>query len=422
MYRKVLGCFLSLSLVAATGVQAQSRKSVRKTEKESAAAKRNASAEPAKTEKKRRKKRLDLPDSRQRDRYRIDVLVPLYLDELVKENKVQKSHIPEKAMAGLYFYEGVRLAVDTLASMGYSTDIFVHDIAEGSAALLNEDSLGKTDLIIGFVPTNEVAPVAKFAQEHTVNFVSAFSPSDAGISNNPYFFLINPTLEHNCEALAKAIAKRRSKEFMVVYKRQSQNLDSAAFSFLLDSGHLKNFAELSATTPPDSAAIASAIDLSGSNMIVMPVMDPGYALSLLSDLHHYFPEARFEVFGMPTWKSIVNDRRVLAFGDHIAINITQPYYFDPTVSAGSMLSERYRQTYSGKAGELTYRGFELSYWMVDLLNKYGTLFNEKTGDNGMAIFTKFDIKPKWDADNNFYYFENTNLYLYRYVSGSVLVE
>jgi hypothetical protein len=154
----------------------------------------------------------------------------------------------------------------------------------------------------------------------------------------------------------------------------------------------------------------------------MPIMDQAYAASLLGDLHRYFPETRFEVYGMPTWKSIVNDKRIVSMGAHMAINITQPYYFDPTVSAGLLISDACKHEYGSKASELTYRGFELCYWMVDLLNKYGTIFNEKTDDNGMALFTKFELKPKWDSENNFYYFENTHLYLYRYIAGSQLVE
>lgn len=419
--QRLFGCFLSVSVLLCADVQAQSRNATKDSRK-SSYRESAAGDTPVKPEKKRKKKKLELPDSKKRDRYRVDVLIPLYLDELVKDNKVQKDRIPEKALAGLLFYEGIRLAVDTLTTMGYNTDVVVHDIASGAKKLLNDDSLGKSDLILGFVPTAEVAEVADFAQKHAVNFVSAYSPSDAGITKNPFFFLVNPTLEHHCATLANAISKKRHRDVLVMYKRSTQSLDSAAAAYLLESEQLKNFNEVNAALPPDSASLASAIDTGSVNTIVMPIMDPAYAASLLGDLHRYFPETSFEVYGMPTWKSIVNDKRIIGFGAHIAINITQPYYFDPSVSAGLSIADACKQEYGSKAGELTYRGFELCYWMVDLLNKYGTVFNEKTGDNGMALFTKFELKPKWDSDNNFYYFENTHLYLYRYVAGSQLVE
>lgn len=420
MLQRLFGCLLGVSVLACAPAQGQARNSGK--DSRTAAYKSAGAEESAKPEKKRKKKKLELPDSKKRDRYRIDVLIPLYLDELVKENKLQKDRILEKALAGVLFYQGIRLAVDTLTHMGYNTDVVVHDIAAGSEKLLNPDSLGKSDLILGFVPTAEVATVAAFAQKQQINFVSAYSPSDAGISKNPFFFLINPTLEHHCATLAAAVNKKRNRDVLLVYKRSNQSLDSTACAHLLDAEQLKNFHEVNASLPPDSASLAAVIDTAATNTVVMPIMDPAYAASLLGDLHRYFPETRFEIYGMPTWKAIINDKRILSLGAHMAINMTQPYYFDPTVSAGLAVSDACKETYGSKAGELTYRGFELCYWMTDLLNKYGTIFNEKTADNGMAPFTQFDLKPKWDGDNNFYYFENTHLYLYRYVAGSQIVE
>jgi hypothetical protein len=105
------------------------------------------------------------------------------------------------------------------------------------------------------------------------------------------------------------------------------------------------------------------------------------------------------------------------------VNITQPYYFDPTVSYGQVLATKYRSTFGGvKPTDITYRGFEIMYWMTDLLHKYGAIFNPKTDDTGMAIFTRYDLKSKYDDDQNLYYVENKHLYLYHFQSGTVLVE
>jgi hypothetical protein len=60
--------------------------------------------------------------------------------------------------------------------------------------------------------------------------------------------------------------------------------------------------------------------------------------------------------------------------------------------------------------------------MTDLLQKYGPVFNEKMEDNGMAIFTRFDLKPKIDKEQQLQYIENKHLYLYHYQAGTVLVQ
>jgi hypothetical protein len=382
--------------------------------------------EPKKAEKPRRKRELNYPNSVKRDRYQIDILIPLYLDELVKDNKVTvKGKIPEKAQGGINFYEGIKLAVDTLATMGYKTDIYIHDITSGSAKveqLIQKDSLKHTDLIIGFVPSNNVAALAKYAQSKKVNFVSAFSPSDAGIKENPYFILMNPTLQNNCEAIVKSIVKKRSRESILVYKKTNSVNDSAAYTYITDGKDIRNLTEIDCNKLPDSALLAGALDNNTINIVIVPVLDPAYAEKLVNQLHTYFPEYRFDIYGMPTWKNLVSNKKMIEWGEHISINITQPYYFDPTVSSGVAIANKYKSVFGGKATELSYRGFELVYWMTDLLNKYGAIFNEKTNDDGMAIFTKYELKPRWDNDNNFYYIENKHLYLYHYQAGTVLVE
>lgn len=383
-------------------------------------------AEVKKEEKKKKKRDIDYPASTKKERYRIDVMIPLYLDELVKGGKpTPRSKWPDKAESGINFYEGIKLAIDTLATMGYTTDIYVHDISStesGVENMIKSDSLANTDLIIGFVSAQHVDDLAKYAKSKHVNFISAFSPSDANVRDNPYFILMNPTLQTNCEEISKAAVKKRNKESLVLYKRMNNVTDSAAYSYIIEDSKVKNLSEIDCDKLPDSATLAAAFDSMITNIVIIPVIDVAYAEKLINQLDKYFPNYRFNIFGMPSWKNIVSTKKMIDFGDHIAINITQPYYFDQTVSFGMEIANKYRANFGGKPSELTFRGFELVYWMTDLLNKYGAVFNEKTSDNGMAIFTKFEFKPQWDTENNLFYIENKHLYLYHYQAGTVLVD
>lgn len=382
--------------------------------------------EKPKAEKPKRKKHIDYPESVKKDRYRIDVMIPLYLDEIVKDDKVMvKGRIPEKAQSGINFYEGVKLAVDTLKFMGYKTDVYIHDIASKGGAinqLIKSDSLANTDLIIGFVSAQQVTPLAQYAASKKINFISAFSPSDANIKENPYFILINPTLQNNCEAIAEVVSKKRPKERVLMFKRTSVAIDSSAYNFISDEVDIKDLIEIDCTKMPDSSELAAILDSNDKNTILMPIMDASYAERLIQTMDKYFPIHRFDIYGMPSWKNITTNKKMIDFGENISIVVTQPYHFDPANSMGQLLAEKYKSNFGGKPNDLTYRGFELIYWMTDLLNKYGAVFNEKTDDNSMAIFTLFDLKPKWDKDNNFYYTENKHLYMYRYQAGTMLVE
>lgn len=387
-----------------------------------------ASAQSRKSDKvnaKSNEKRIEYGKSTKRDRYRIDVLIPLYLDETVIDGKLAiQGKMPEKVQSGLSFYQGIKLAIDTLNLMGYKTDILVHDINSKGALiedLISKDSLKNSDLIIGFVSAQQVDEVAKYAAEKKVNFVSAFSPSDGNIKDNPYFILMNPTLENNCEAIIQAVDKKRGNEKILIFKRETISVDSLAFHFIVDKKELSNTIEVDCHKAPDSLQLSTLLDSNNRNIVVMPIMDALYAEKIIQSVHRFFPKTQIEFYGMPTWKSITSNKKMIDLGESISINITQPYYFDPTAPFAQIISEKYKSTFGGKPNDLTYRGFELVYWMTDLVNKYGAIFNEKTDDNALAIFTHYDLKPKWDEDNNFYYIENKHLYLYHYQAGTILV-
>jgi hypothetical protein len=287
--------------------------------------------------------------------------------------------------------------------------------------LLANDSLASTDLIIGFVPSQQVAAIAQYALVKKVNFVSAFSPSDAAIIDNPYFILINPTLQSNCEAIKQWVDKKRGNEQVFIFKRETVPVDSLAFHFMVDKKEITKTVEVDCHKEPDSAYLFSILDSNDRNIIVMPIMDALYAEKIIQSLHKYFPNYQFEYYGMPTWKGIATNKKTIDLGPNVSINITQPYYFDPMSLSVLSLNEQYRVQYGSKPNELTYRAYELLFWMTDLVNKYGAVFNEKTEDNSLSVFTHFELKPKWE-DEVFYYIENRKLYLFHYQAGTVLVE
>ena len=105
-----------------------------------------------------------------------------------------------------------------------------------------------------------------------------------------------------------------------------------------------------------------------------------------------FPTARFEVYGMPSWKGMSGLKKEDA-SPNMTVYLTAPFYFDPTTASGQMITGAYKKTYGSHPGEMVYRGYETLTWYAYLLNRYGTIFNDKVGDNGTATFTRFDIKP-----------------------------
>jgi hypothetical protein len=374
-----------------------------------------------KEKKSKKKQEIDLPKSLKRMRYRIDVVLPLNIESYSLDKK-SKTKLTEMTQSSLSFIEGVKLAVDTLKHLDYQADVYVHDIPNTDVLnqIVKNDSFQHSDLIIGFVPVNQVESWGLYAASKKINFLSAFAPSDANISNNPYFLLLNPSLESNCQAILNQIEKKKYTKRPLLIYRTSISIDSTAFGYFNDEEN-KKFESLSCKLFLDSLQYNN-FDSATTNVIVMPIMDANYAENIINNIKKTYPDYTFEIYGMPSWKSITTTKKMQELGDNIKIFTTNAYHFDGTVSKGVSLTERYKAKYGGRISDFGIRGYEITLWMVDLLDKYGTIFNQHMKDNSMASFTNFSFTPKWDKENNFYYFENKNLYLYQYHAGNVLVE
>ena len=372
----------------------------------------------------KKKRELVYPATEKKARYRVDIFAPLYLGELVKDDKVTfKGKLPAKALQGLEFYEGIKLAADTLSSFGFDVDVYVHDVTDSTGSpqeLINRGGLDSTHLIIGSVPTQYVRPLASFAKKHTVNFISALSPSDADITDNPYFTLLQPTLQSHCEFIVTNIKNKYPGKKPLLLYRTTVPAEQNAFNYVLNANN--DVKQLPVNALPTAAQLKPLFDSNGVNIVVVTILDNAYAESLLKLLAGSFPTYKFDVYGMPSWTTISSLKKPGVF-TNMAVFITTPFNFDATTMAGQSLANIYKKEYGGmKPGEMVFRGYETMYWYTYLLNKYGTIFNENLGDNGIAPFTRFNIKPKWDKDDNFLYNENQNVYLYRYLDGSYVIQ
>ena len=375
----------------------------------------------------------EYPLTKMKDRYRVDVLAALYLDDLVKGESVTfKDKIPQKAEQGLAFYEGILIAADSLKKAGFNIDIYVHDIAsaaEASTMLVAEDKLDSSDLIIGAVPAKDIAILAAYARKKQVNFVSASSSADGDVRNNVYFSFTQPSLKSHCQWIANNVAAKfpGMSKGIVILRRNSVPADEITYKYLvepdagskypaMDNSYAMHYPELLCNSLPGKGKLAAMFDTTKPNVVIIPILDAAYADSLLTELAHDFPSTHFEVYGMPTWSNMKDLRKEGAF-QNVAVNLTTPFHVDLSSTQGKYVTGIYKRDYGTKAPDFVYRGYETMFWYANLLKNYGTIFNVKYEDNTAAPFTSFEMKPVLDKSGRILYYENKHLFLSKYEGG-----
>lgn len=423
---RISGLLLLLALTVSSPAEAQFFKKLFKNEKKEKRRQQPPVQQKIKKEAPLPKKdrSIHYPPTVFKARYRIDVLVSLYLDELVVDNKVvYKDRVPEKAAVGVNFYEGIRLAADSLTKLGYQFDIFIHDVTQPDmtpAALIKNYVLEESDLVIGMLSSVHVALIADYAQKKQINFISALSPSDADIRNNPFFTMLQPALITHCQEITGRVFRQYPKHDILLFYRDNIPVDSVAYGFVLE-GNEHRYVKVRCNKGLQRAQLEQLFSPTEKNIIVIPVLDPLFAEGILLELDEWFPGFQFEVYGMPSWRSITTLKKQDSYPDIIVL-FSAPYYFDYSHPLGQTIHTQYKKEFRGKSGEMVFWAYEILFRYARLLQTYGTIFNQQQHTTGNPFFTRFDIHTRWSPDNDLYYHENRQVCLYRYQNGSFMVE
>jgi ABC-type branched-subunit amino acid transport system substrate-binding protein len=422
----VLALFCCLCFTEPAGAQFWKKKA--KSEKKSGRKPPATQKQANKKEDAKLRKRTEpeYPASEKKDAYRVDILLPLQLSSLVQNDKLVQKRIPESVMQHIHFYEGVSLAAQALRDKQITLDVYVHDIndPEGNIQhLINNNNLKQSDLIIGALQSTEIPAVADFAVKNKINFVSSLSPSDAGIKNNPYFLLLQPTLStHLTQLIGYANKKFHKKKKYILHKSNTSGEREAYLQFRDALEEEKDLQIIDCSRfDMNVDSLAKIFDSTQVNVVYVSVLDLSNAEKILNTLAQLPSEYRFEIFGMPSWKSLRGLSQSSAYMN-LSIYYTSPFFYDPTTGAGKYVSSEYKKEYGGIPSEMVYRGYESLYWMTTLLEKYGPVFNQNLSDVSAAPFTRYELQPVWSKDNEYLYLENKKLYIFHYQNGGYIIE
>lgn len=157
----------------------------------------------------------EAPKTFHKDRYAVAVLFPFMLETLDAKPGKKRNWIV------LDFYEGIKLAVDSLNEKGPEIRLRAYDTDKGIdhlRRLLQTEELRNTDLVIGPLYPEENEIVQEFSLNNQVNMVNPFSNNTDLIGTNPYAYLFQPSSETIGKKAAEYVAEHAKKNLcMVIY-------------------------------------------------------------------------------------------------------------------------------------------------------------------------------------------------------------
>src|SRR5215510_14908536 len=172
----------------------------------------------------------------QTSKHKIAIFSPLYLDSAFDDlnNYRYEKQFPKFINPGLEFYEGVQLALDSLAKEGTPLEVFIYDTRSAKEPLaqqLSKLDTSEIELILAYANPQESWNIANAAKSKKIPYVNVNLPNDAGITDNPFFVMLNSTLQTHLDRVYKYVQKNYPLDPVIVFRKKGQMEDIIKASF-----------------------------------------------------------------------------------------------------------------------------------------------------------------------------------------------
>ena len=359
-------------------------------------------------------------------RQKIAVFVPLYLDsafDATNGYRYDKS-FPKFINPGLEFYEGIQFALDSLNKENAQLEVFVFDTRSTKTLLqeqLNElDSVG---LIIAHANAQENWVLADEAKIRKVPYINVNLPNDGGITNNPYFVMLNPSLKTHVEMVYRHLQKYFSVSTITVLRKKGQMED-------LIKTYLDDFSKSTVAVPLKlkyvdlddyftEKQLLPLLDSNRHNVFFAASLDENFNRRLITQLVLAGKQYKTSIIGMPTLDNLEKDFSKTEYkGPEIIYG--HPFYNSKMDKVSTQLNNHFTTKMFARPSDMVFRGYEVMWKYSKLLAQYKTDLSSNLSNKSNKVFTDFDIQPVLNKQTmTMEYFENKKLYFLKWQDGVI---
>lgn len=336
-------------------------------------------------------------------------------------------------LVGTEYYEGIKMAIDTLRSMGLNLDVQVFDTKKDPAhvsSLINQGKISGSDLIIGPVFNRCLRPMSDFAQQNKIPLISPFSSSNTIAPNgNSHLYFGSPTPSTEYEAVFKYFDSTQQGANFIVLKRQgetgfqaSAHIRSAFDKLMLaQKGHA--LFEVNLYDDSKVSEIETSFSSSRPNIVLVNSNKFSFANQVLTLLQQVAGNPPTILFGPEAW---LNQEQIsLKILERYKFHCSDPYFIDKTTHKSKWFVRAFINRFRYDPSRYVYKGFDHMLFFVGMLKEYGV------GDynNFTEVFSKqsnlhtpIEIKASkgYDFDGEMVrFYENRAVNVVRLIEGKL---
>lgn len=356
-------------------------------------------------------------------RKRIAVFAPLYLDSAFDQagNYRFNKTLPKYFNAGLEFYQGIQMAIDSLEKENIRLEIDIYDTRsrEKLDQILQKEAIRNTQLFIGHVSLNEASLLGKVAASLHIPFVNVNLPNNADHKNNPNYIMLNPTLGTHVSAIYRFLQKNYALAPIIYFRKKGTTDDRLRAIFTeteksTSSVPLKmRYTILDDTVSTEQ--LSEWIDTSRNTVCLVGSLDLNFTLNLCRQLATVNKNYKITVVTMPLLDQADLTKAVYK---GIEIIYTSPIFISPDNKLAQQIQATYKTKYYSKAGDMVFSAFDALYFFSHRLISQPANTPMPVTMHGNTIFGEFSIEPVNNRQSGVVeYLENKKLYFIKKADG-----
>lgn len=374
--------------------------------------------------------------------FRVAMFLPLFLADnapasapdsgLVKDNEGRFRYrdgrywIHPRTANALEFYMGALLAVDSLNKQGLKTRLSFFDTMRDSikmAQLLSSQEMKNMDLIIGPFYTELVNQVMPFSIENRIYYVSPIAINEESLRNNPYLMQVNSGEINTVSTIVNHISKRENIHVTLIGNRSEadQTLFNAYLS-KLKTVFADSILTVSQMRPDSLLQPGRYLKRGRMNVVIIPSSNEAFVNIVTGWLNASSNSYKINLYGLSSWTKFVNldleylhaleFRYATAFYidyhhpevQNFLLKFRKMYHTEPTMLTGYGGISSY-------AYQFAFSGYDITYYFVSALMKYGKGFGCCIKDFNMPMLQSGFHFEKSDTFSGYM---NTHLDIYKY--------
>lgn len=307
------------------------------------------------------------------------------LVEDVDQKDVQDptGQLTQITQVSLEFYEGFLLALDTLKKMGISVNLNVRDTKRSShevVKIIENKDFAKSDLVIGPYIYVEIKPVAEFAANNNINFVSPIYSNKEGLADKQNVISVSQSLQNQLEIFAKNLKVDPNKNYLVIYDstiwyspglKHFDSLITQKFTHAGVAFSKYNHKTAAYSSVDVQERLLKMLKRDTVNVVIVPSDDEPFTAEILGNLYAVksYYNLNTEVYGPSRWRKLKNLPPDYLFA--LNTHVFSPFYVDYSQKDVKNFVEKYREQFRSEPTQFSFLGYDVAFYFISALKEFG---------------------------------------------------